>query len=62
MSAYLNQVDKLDTLRAGNQETWKGINAEYAARLRMQSTAQKISNVVSSWAMPNHLKINERAR
>ncbi len=37
MSAYLTQIDTLDTLRASHQETWKGISAEYAARMRMQN-------------------------
>ncbi len=37
MSAYLKEIKGLTKLRDGHQETWKGISAEYAARMRMQN-------------------------
>ncbi len=37
MSAYLKEIDQLTTVRNENNDTWKGISAEYAARMRMQN-------------------------
>ncbi len=37
MSAYLKEIDQLTSVRDNNNDTWKGINAEYAARMRMQN-------------------------
>jgi len=37
MSAYLKEVDNLSMLKKCNKETWKGINAEYATRMRLQN-------------------------
>ncbi|MBQ75885.1 MAG: isocitrate lyase [Gammaproteobacteria bacterium] len=37
MSAYLKEVANLSKLRECHKATWKGINAEYAARMRLQN-------------------------
>jgi isocitrate lyase len=37
MSAYLKEVQAAEAVRSCNAETWKGINAEYVARMRLQN-------------------------
>ena len=37
MSAYIKEVQAAEAVRACNAETWKGINAEYVARMRLQN-------------------------
>ena len=37
MSAYLNQIAELEQLKSTHAETWKGISAEYAARMQLQN-------------------------
>jgi isocitrate lyase len=37
MSAYLNEVQAAQAVQDGHKETWKGINAEYVARMRLQN-------------------------
>jgi len=37
MSAYLKEIKALGSVRDGNSDTWKGINPEYAARMRAQN-------------------------
>jgi len=37
MSAYLDQIATLDVLKAAHADTWKGISAEYAARMQLQN-------------------------
>ena len=37
MSAYLKEIDQLTTLRDQHAETWKGIDPEYAVRMRLQN-------------------------
>ena len=37
MSAYLKEIDALGVVRDGSKDTWKGINPEYAARMRTQN-------------------------
>jgi len=37
MSAYLDQIAVLESLKAKNSDTWKGISAEYATRMQLQN-------------------------
>ena len=37
MSAYLDQIAGLDELKGTHADTWKGISAEYAARMQLQN-------------------------
>ena len=37
MSAYLKEIDAVTKLRDAQSETWNGINAEYAVRMRIQN-------------------------
>ena len=37
MSAYLDQIAVLESLKAKNADTWKGISAEYATRMQLQN-------------------------
>ncbi|MCH7744119.1 MAG: isocitrate lyase [Proteobacteria bacterium] len=37
MSAYLKEVNNLNKLRECHKDTWKGINAEYSTRMRLQN-------------------------
>lgn len=37
VSPYLQEIEELTKLRNAHKETWKGINPEYAARMRMQN-------------------------
>ena len=36
-SGYKDQIASLEKIRSQNENTWKGINAEYAARMRLQN-------------------------
>ncbi|MDG2072458.1 MAG: isocitrate lyase [Pseudomonadales bacterium] len=37
MSAYLKEIQAAQTIQDCHKETWKGINAEYVARMRLQN-------------------------
>lgn len=37
VSPYLKEIEELTALRNKHKDTWKGINPEYAARMRMQN-------------------------
>lgn len=37
MSAYLEEIQSAQAIRDGNNDSWKGINAEYVARMRLQN-------------------------
>ena len=37
MSAYLQEIEHFEKLRGQNDEAWKGISAEYAARMKLQN-------------------------
>jgi isocitrate lyase len=36
-SGYKDQIASLEKIRGQHENTWKGINAEYAARMRLQN-------------------------
>ena len=37
VSPYLKEIETIEALRKQNKDTWKGINAEYAARMSLQN-------------------------
>ena len=40
MENYKNHIEKISDLITAKGETWRGINAKYAARMRMQNRFQ----------------------
>ena len=50
MSAYLKEVNNLNKLRECHKDTWKGINAEYSTRMRLQNRFKTGLDIAQSTA------------